>query len=105
MSRVRPAARAAALLLSALAASSGLAQQPRQYTVADYAQAEKFMAYNANPLAYKGLVHAVWMEDGRLWYREVEDNPDSLAVTYMLVDPAKGTRSPAFDQSALAAAL
>ncbi|HWZ50643.1 MAG TPA: DPP IV N-terminal domain-containing protein [Granulicella sp.] len=105
MPLVRPAARAAALLLTALTGASSLAQQPRQYTAGDYARAERFMAYNANPLVYKGLVHAVWMEDGRLWYRDVDDNPDSAAVTYMLVDPAKGTRVPAFDQTALAAAL
>jgi dipeptidyl-peptidase 4 len=108
MSSARPAARAAALLLSLLSvsgslATSALAQQPRQYTDADYAQAEKFQAYNANPLAYKGLVHAQWMDGNRFWYRDVDG--DSLAVTYMLVDPAKGTRAPAFDQTALATAL
>jgi dipeptidyl-peptidase 4 len=104
MPSARPAARAAALLLSFLSlATAATAQQPRQYTDADYAQAEKFQAYNANPLVYKGLVHAQWMDGSRFWYRDVDG--DTLAVTYMLVDPAKGTRAPAFDQSALAAAL
>jgi dipeptidyl-peptidase 4 len=105
MSSARSAARAAALLLSIASglAATAVAQQPRQYTDSDYAQAEKFMSYNMNPLAYKGLVHAQWMDDNRFWYRDVDG--DTLAVTYMLVDPAKGTRAPAFDQAALATAL
>jgi dipeptidyl-peptidase-4 len=103
MSLVRPAARAAAFLLSLASAATATAQQPRQYTDSDYAHAEKFMSYNVNPLAYKGLVHVQWMDDNRFWYRDVDG--DTLAVTYMLVDPAKGTRAPAFDQAALATAL
>jgi dipeptidyl aminopeptidase/acylaminoacyl peptidase len=76
-------------------------QQPRQYTNQDYAAAEKFMAYNVNPLAFKGVVHAQWLDDGRFWYRDV----DSSGTTIILVDPAKGTHAPAFDHSKLAAAL
>src|ERR1700761_8951630 len=63
------------------------AQQPRQYTDADYAAAEKFMPYNAAPLAYKGEVNATWLDDGRFWYRAVDDS----GISYVLVDPAKGT--------------
>ncbi len=105
MPLARSAARAAALLLSIAGglAVTAVAQQPRQYTDNDYAHAEKFMSYNMNPLAYKGLVHAQWMDDSRFWYRDVDS--DTLAVTYMLVDPAKGTRAPAFDQAALATGL
>ncbi len=77
------------------------AQQPRQYTDADYAAAEKFMPYNAAPLAYNGEVIAQWMDDGRFWYRSVNDT----GISYVLVDPAKGTRGPAFDQEKLAALL
>jgi len=39
------------------------AQQPRQYTKQDYAQAEKFMPYNLNPLSYSGVVRAHWLDD------------------------------------------
>lgn len=77
------------------------AQQPRQYTDQDYANAEKFMAYNLNPLAYKGQVSAQWLDDDRFWYREVDES----GITYVMVDPAKGTRGPLFDQDKLAAAL
>ncbi len=80
---------------------AGMAQQPRQLTEQDYAAAEKFMSYNMNPLAYKGMVNTRWMEDGRFWYRAV----DETGITYMLVDPAKSARAAAFDQEKLAAAL
>ena len=38
---------------------------------------------------------------GRFWYRDT--GPDG--VTFVLVDPAKKTKGPAFDQAKLAAAL
>src|SRR3984957_21147004 len=85
----------------ALVCTAALAQQPRQYTDEDYANAEKFMAYNVNPLAYKGQVSAQWLDDDRFWYREVDES----GSTYVLVDPAKGSRGPLFDREKLAAAL
>jgi dipeptidyl aminopeptidase/acylaminoacyl peptidase len=88
----------AALALTCVAA---LAQEPRQYTDQDYANAEKFMAYNVNPLAYKGQVNAQWLDDDRFWYREVSESETS----YVMVDPAKGSRGPLFDTEKLAAAL
>jgi dipeptidyl-peptidase 4 len=81
-------------------ATSGMAQG-KQVTTEDYARAEKFMGYNVNPLVYHGVARPTWMEDGRFWYR---DNGPS-GVTFMVVDPAKGTKTPAFDQPKLAAAL
>ncbi len=80
---------------------AGVAQQGRQYTTADYAQAEKFMNYNVNPLVYHGIDRPTWMADGRMWYRDA--GPDG--VTFVLVDPAKKTKGPAFDQAKLAAAM
>ena len=84
-----------------LACIPALAQQPRQYTDQDYANAEKFMAYNVNPLAYKGQVNAQWLDDDRFWYREV----DKSGTSYLKVDPARGSRGPLFDQERLASAL
>jgi dipeptidyl-peptidase-4 len=80
---------------------SAHAQQGRQYTAEDYAQAERFMQYNLNPLVYHGVDKPEWLADGRFWYRDF--GPDGL--TYMLVDPAKKTKGPAFDHSKLAAAM
>ncbi|HSZ15982.1 MAG TPA: DPP IV N-terminal domain-containing protein [Terracidiphilus sp.] len=94
----KPAGAAVALAALCVAAQ---AQQPRQYTDADYAAAEKFMSYNVNPLAFKGQVNAQWMDDGRFLYRAV----DETGITYMVVDPGKGIRAPAFDQAKVAALL
>jgi dipeptidyl-peptidase-4 len=88
---------AACIVLS----TAALAQQPRQYTAEDYAAAEKFMAYNMNPLAYQGTVRAEWLNDNRFWYRAADDT----GITYMLVDAATGKSAPAFDQPKLADAL
>ena len=85
----------------ALVCAAALAQQPRQYTDDDYANAEKFMAYNVNPLAYKGQVNAQWLDDDRFWYREVDDS----GIGYVLVNVRNGTRKPLVDQEKLATAL
>ena len=97
---------AIAIAIAALViCASALAQQPRQYTAENYANAEKFMPYNTNPLAYKGVVHAESFpepsKDNRFWYRQA----DETGVTFMIVDPAKATQAPAFDRNKLATAL
>ncbi|HKF47044.1 MAG TPA: DPP IV N-terminal domain-containing protein [Terracidiphilus sp.] len=94
-------ARAGTIVAIALCGVAALAQQPRQYTDADYAAAEKFMSYNVNPLAYKGEVKANWLDDNRFWYRAVDDT----GISYVMVDPATGTREPVFDQAKLAGML
>ena len=43
--------------------------QPRALTAADYARAEKFMAYNTTPLVYRAAVRPNWLADERFWYR------------------------------------
>jgi dipeptidyl-peptidase 4 len=77
------------------------AAQGKQLTTEDYARAEKFMGYNVNSLVYHGVVRPAWMGDGRFWYRD--NGPDG--VTFMVVDPVKRTKTAAFDQVKLAAAL
>jgi dipeptidyl-peptidase-4 len=79
---------------------SGVAQG-RQLTTEDYARAEKFMSYNVNSLVYHGVSRPTWMADGRFWYRD--NGPDGL--TFIVVDPAKGSKAPAFDHVKLANAL
>jgi len=92
---------ACAIAVVGLSCCTSLGQAARQYTSGDYAQAEKFMPYMANPLAYKGVVRAQWLDDRRFWYRDV----DSSGASYVLVDASKGTRTSAFDQGRLADAL
>jgi dipeptidyl aminopeptidase/acylaminoacyl peptidase len=77
------------------------AQAGRVYAAADYAQAERFMDYNAEPLVYHAVEHPVWLGDGRFWIRDA--GPDG--VSYVVVDPAKRTKAVAFDHSKVAAAL
>src|SRR5271170_7841941 len=90
----------AGIVLGCCFTTSGLAQG-KQLTTEDYARAEKFMAYNVNPLVYHGVARPTWMDDGRFWYRD--SGPDG--ATFMVVDPVKGTKTPAFDQVKLATAL
>lgn len=74
-----------------LVASVGSAEQraARAVTSADYAQAEKFMAYNTAPLVLHAGVRPTWLPDGRFWYR-VTTEKGSEAI---LVDPATLTLS------------
>jgi dipeptidyl aminopeptidase/acylaminoacyl peptidase len=79
----------------------GNAQQARQYSKEDYAEAENFMPYNIDPLAYAGMVRSKWLEDGRFWYRDYVSD----GWSFVIVDPAKKTKALAFDQEKVAAAL
>ncbi len=102
---MKPFAPLAALVLSLAAVASAAPQQPPQqprvYTDADYAQAEKFMPYNVNPLVLHAVENPVWTADGRVWYR---DN-GAQGTAFLIVDPVKKTRGRAFDQAKMAAAL
>jgi dipeptidyl aminopeptidase/acylaminoacyl peptidase len=76
------------------------AAPPRAVTAADYAQAEKFMGYNTEPLV-DHAVQPAWTSDERLWYRD----SDAQGVRFVVFDPVKLTKEPAFDHARLAAAL
>ncbi len=95
---------AAALLLPLLAVSlHASAQQPpaRELTREDYANAERFMPYNVAPLVSHTFAEPTFLPDNRFWYRDT--SPEG--TTFQLVDPAKGTLGPAFDQTKLASAI
>ncbi|HEU4631228.1 MAG TPA: DPP IV N-terminal domain-containing protein, partial [Gemmatimonadaceae bacterium] len=89
------------LLLAAPLAAPLAAQQPRQLTAEDYARAERFLGATTAPLVTGTGVRPTWLPDGRFWYRV--SVPDGHA--FFIVDPARRTREPAFDQARLAAAL
>lgn len=76
------------------------AQQP-VLTAQDYARAERFMIYNTQPLVDHALGQLNWLPDGRFWYRVATPQGSEFIV----VDPARKTRTAAFDQGKLAAAL
>jgi dipeptidyl aminopeptidase/acylaminoacyl peptidase len=104
-----PLIRPLACLLPIAFASIATAQSPAakpvhpplQYTDADYSRAEKFMPYNTDPLVLHTVADPVWLADGRMVYRDHGAKGD----TFMLIDPAKGTKGPAFDQRKMATAL
>jgi dipeptidyl-peptidase-4 len=91
------------LSLAGLAFSQGqnAGNPPRALTVADYARAEKFLAATVNPLVIGGNVTPGWLAEDRFWYR----NATAEGFEFILVDPARKSRAPAFDHAGLAAAL
>jgi dipeptidyl-peptidase-4 len=78
-----------------------VAQERRALTADDYARAEKALGYNTNPLVFRAGVRPSWMPGERFWYRIT--TPEGSE--FVLIDPAKGSRAPAFDHAKVAAAL
>ena len=74
--------------------------QPK-FTTADYQRAEKFMTYNTSPLVLRSGVRPNWLSGDRFWYCVITQGGNE----FMLIDPANGTRAPAFDHAKVAAAL
>ncbi len=70
-------------------------------TKKDYENAERFLTYNTEPLIDGGNVRPNWMPNDQFWYLA----SNSKKSDFILVDPVKRTRSAAFDQQKLAAAL
>src|ERR1019366_174389 len=78
-----------------------IANAQRVFTAGDYARAEKFMTYNTNSLVFQNTVRPAWLPDDRFWYR----NTLADGAEFVMVDPTRGTRLPAFDHTQLAVAL
>jgi len=77
------------------------AQQGPVLTAKDYAHAESFLGYNTEPLIDHGAVRPNWLPGDRFWFRDL----NAQGSEFILVDPAKKTRSAAFDHGRLAASL
>jgi dipeptidyl aminopeptidase/acylaminoacyl peptidase len=94
--------RSGSTLLFVLAALTrmGMAQQPA-LTAQDYARAEQFMSWKVNPLVFNVGIRPTWLSDDRFWYR----TQTPKGFEFLMIDPARRTRLPAFDQSRLATAL
>ncbi len=89
-------------LLPLLLTGNILCQTPAAYTAADYARAEKFMSYNTTPLIFGSGVRPNFIGNtDNFWYRVTRPE----GAEFILVNPAKGTRTAAFDHAKLAAAL
>jgi len=86
------------LLVLPVAAS---AQAPRVVTAEDYAHAEQFLGANTAQLVSGIPDRATWLADGRAWYRvSTADGSE-----FVMVDPRRRSRAPAFDHTRLAVAL
>ena len=108
--RNTPSCRSLLLIAGLVATSTALtdAQQraataARALTADDYARAERYMPYNTNPLMTNGAVRANWLPNSnRFWYRnQLADGRSE----FVMVDAAQGSKTPAFNHAALAAAL
>jgi len=89
-----------AILILVVPASAS-AQAQRTVTADDYARAERFLGSSTYALVEGVPNRATWLPDGRAWYRV--STADGSA--FVMVDPALGTRTPAFDHAQLAKAL
>ncbi len=89
---------ATCLLAVPLAAT---AQAPQALTAEDYARAEQSLGNNTSGLVSGIPGRPTWLPDGRAWYRVSAAGGSQ----FILVDPDRRTRAPAFDHERLAAAL
>jgi dienelactone hydrolase len=78
-----------------------IAQQNNALTTKDYEHAEDFLGYSTQEYVDRANVIPNWMAGDKFWYRVLVPNGSEFIV----VDPSKGTRKPAFDQKKLATAL
>ncbi|HUH31785.1 MAG TPA: DPP IV N-terminal domain-containing protein [Rhodanobacter sp.] len=81
--------------------SAGVVAQGRTLGADDYAQAERFMAYNTTPLVDHAVQRVHWLDDDHFWYRD----HDAGADHFLLMSASTGALVPLFDQLKLAAAL
>jgi len=91
-------------LLTAMSIASALpalAQKGNSLSTKDYEHAERFMAYHTDQLVDRAVVSPNWMKGDQFWYRILTPQGSE----FILVNPQKGTRSPAFDHQKLAAAI
>lgn len=93
--------RAFVLVLAGLIPASLAAQQPAVLTADDYAHAEKFLGYNTTPLVDGISGRTTWTQDDRIVYRVTS----AAGSQFMVVNPARKSRAPAFDAARIAAAL
>lgn len=75
--------------------------QSDSITSKDYAHAESLLFYNTQQYIDHGSIKATWLPGDRFWYRDL----NSSGSEFILVNPADGKPTPAFDQQKLATSL
>jgi len=91
----------AAVLLGTILPSAALTQARRALTADDYARAERALGPATNRLVTGFPVRPTWLPDARAWYSVSTRS----GFEFVVVDPRRQTRTAAFDQARLAAAL
>ena len=91
----------AAIMCLAVPLVAGQASPVRQFTAAEYARAERFLAPATTTLVVGLNIQVNWLDDGRFWYRRIGSGINE----FVLVDPVKKSRQPAFDHAKVAAVL
>jgi hypothetical protein len=66
---------------------------PVRLTAADYERAEQALGANTNALVLRASVSPSWLPDDRFWYRVDTERGHE----FILVDPRRRSREPAFD--------
>ena len=87
--------------LLTLGAAPGAMAVGRTLTAQDYAQAERYMAYNTTPLVDHMVDTVHWLDGTHFWYLDHDASGDH----YLRMDATNGKASPLLDQAKLAAAL
>ncbi len=82
-------------------AVSAQAQQGSSLSTKDYQHAESLMNYNTDQLVDHGSVRPEWLPGDGFWYRTLT----AKGSEFFVVDPAKKSRSAAFDQQKIAVAI
>src|SRR2546423_14077689 len=90
-----------AVLLCNILASAALSQSQRALTAEDYARAERALGPATSRLVSGIPGRPSWLADGRAEYRV----STATGWQFVLVDPRRRTRGPAFDHARLAEAL
>jgi dipeptidyl-peptidase-4 len=91
----------AAVLLCNMLPSAALTQARRSLTADDYARAERALGPATGRLVSGIPGRPIWLPDGRAWYRV----STATGWQFVLVDPRRRTRAPAFDHARLAEAV
>jgi dipeptidyl aminopeptidase/acylaminoacyl peptidase len=89
------------ILISIVSAFTSIAQKSNGLSNKDYERAESFMGYNTQKFVDNGNVVPNWLPGDKFWYRNLTPNGSE----FVLVDPAKKSRSKAFDHEKLATSL
>ena len=91
------------LILTAipLACALSVSAQQNTLTTKDYERAESRLSYGTEPYVDHGAVRPDWLPGNKFWYRTLT----ATGSEFILVDPARKSRSTAFDQAKLAASL